>query len=484
MTVLVVMLLIAITLGLSYAMVRSQTTALQIQRNGDVRASARRAALTGLTMALKKMHTSQWCYGAGLSTTLAGSIGSHESYQVTYALGDPSLPAGDPDFPYRVTLHATGTATDAGDAGRTATHRARAVVCLTPRSVAAEPTDWVTMQKYTVYQSKSDSFEIDIPCRLEGPVRVQGKLRIAIHYPNDNNAWSRYLGDLNAMRLAGQPDYRPFNGPVYLPFLVQTGADLGALTVKLGVTAYDRPVNEARADWTLPVNHTAYQIYPGGPIYTIPWVGSTLENVTLEAEPSTNPLGLYYRDGDITIRKNVSIRGSLFSKHDVTIEGTNVRFEPVSLPALYGSDASVRLPAVTCNKFTVKSTASGSLSGLAAVFDDYSVEKSPATVEFAISGRLIARRLFIKERQPWEMVDWSGSYAEFLAQLGGAMGPVVPYFPVWMARKGYNPKPLVTIKPDASPIAYHWKKPYDPVYVPHPVDGGLRWDLLEWTDSL
>ncbi|MFH1919678.1 MAG: hypothetical protein ABIP48_07345 [Planctomycetota bacterium] len=480
-TVLVVMLLIAITLGLSYAVVRSQMTALQIQRNADVRLSARRAAVTGLTMGLKKMQTGAWCDGAGVNMTLAGSVGDYESYEVAYAVGDPSLATDDLENAYRITLLSTGTATDPSDAARTATHQARAVVRLVPRALYDEPTDWATMQQYTVYQSKNDSFEIDIPCRLEGPIRVQGKLMIATHYPDNNNAWLRYLGDLNAMRLDGLPDYRPFNGPVDIPFLVQAGVDLSALTGELGVTANNTPVSETAADWALPVNYTDYQLYPGGPIYTVPWVGTTLENVTLEPDPSTNPLGLYYRDGDITIRNNVTIRGTLFSKHDVRIEGTNVHFEPVELPALYGSQTPVRLPAVTCNKFTVKSTAGGSLTGLAAVFADYSVEKSSDTVQFALTGRLIARQLFIKERQPWETVIWGDRYTDFMAQF-----PVVPYFPVWMAGwgQGYNPQPLITIKPDASPIAYHWKKPYDPVYVPHPDDDGLRWDLLVWTDSL
>jgi hypothetical protein len=52
-----------------------------------------------------------------------------------------------------------------------------------------------------------------------------------------------------------------------------------------------------------------------------------------------------------------------------------------------------------------------------------------------------------------------------------------------MAQQGYDPKPLLTIKPDPSPVTYHWKKPYDPIYVPHPTDSGLRWDLVEWTDN-
>ena len=143
--VLIVLMLLSITLGLSYWMVRSPTTALQIQQNTNVRVSARRAALTGLTMGLKKMHTNEWCYGDGVNTTLTGSIGEDQSYQVSYVVGDPSLAVDDPDYPYRVTLLSTGTATDPTDPERTSTHQARAVVHLVPRRVPDEPTDWPTM---------------------------------------------------------------------------------------------------------------------------------------------------------------------------------------------------------------------------------------------------------------------------------------------------------------------------------------------------
>jgi hypothetical protein len=483
LTVLVVLLLLAITLGLTYAVVRSQTTALQIQQNANLRASARLAALTGLTMALKEMHTDQWCNGSGVDTKLSGSLGDHQRYEVSYSIGDPSLSSDDPDYPCRVTLLSAGTATDPGDPSRTTSCQARAVVRLAPRNLAEEPTDWRRMQRYTLYQTKRDPFEIDIPCQLAGPVRAQGKLRIALHYPNNNNAWLRYLDDLNDMRLAGLPDYRPLTGPVDLLCVEQDGKDLAALLWQLHVTVNDTLPREAASDWTNFTSPGSYQIFPGGPVYTIPPVGTPLENTTLEPDPKTNPLGLYYRDGSITIRDNVTVRGSLFCRDDLTIEGINVHFKPVELPALWGTDAPVRLAAASCRKFIVKSSGEGSLTGLLAVFDEFRVDKSPDTVTFRIVGRVITRRFYIKERQPWETLDWSGYYDDFADQLEGDEGPVVKYFPVWMGYQGRDPEPLLTVKPDPAPVEYHWKNPYDPVYVPHPDDDGLRWEVLQWSDN-
>lgn len=479
MAVLVVVVLLSITMALCYSVMRSQGTALRIQQNASLRIGARQAALTGLTLALKEMHTSDW---AGTGTTLSQSLGNDDGFHVTFTAGDASLAPGDDDYdeyPYRVTLLSTGYAEDPRDSSRSATYQVKAVVRLVPRMLSDHPTDWPTMQQYTVYQSESDPFEIDIPCRLEGPVRIQGRLRIAHHYPNDVDAWWRYLKDLESMRLDGYPDYRPFDGPVDLPYDEQDSDDLAALRWKLDVPTDDVSIQEAGGDWTKPTNLTTYRLYAGGPIYTIPTVGDTLENTTLEPDTLTNPLGIFYCSGTVAIRANVTVHGSLFCKDDLRIEGIDVHFAPVELPALAGSDAPVRLAAVSCRKFVVKPTAGGSLTGLTAVFDEFLIEKSPETVSFAVTGRLITRKLFIKERQPWETLDWEDCFEDFEDQL-----PVVPYFPVWMHNtQGRDPQPLLVIKPDAAQIVYHWHNWSDPIFVPHPNDDGLRWEIVQWTEN-
>ena len=101
MALLMVLLLLSLTLGLSYAAMRSQSTVGMIQRNSDRGASARQAAITGLTMARKKMHRNDW---AGVNTSLNGSLNTNESFLATYTAGDATLSASDGDQPYRVTL--------------------------------------------------------------------------------------------------------------------------------------------------------------------------------------------------------------------------------------------------------------------------------------------------------------------------------------------------------------------------------------------
>jgi hypothetical protein len=483
MSVLIVILLIALTMGVSYSILRSQANGLHIQQNAGRQSSARAAAVTGLVMAVKRMHAADW---GGASSSFAESLGEHERFQATFSPGDPTLAAADSDYadyPYRVTIVSTGFAENPASPDQVATYRIRAVMQLVPRQAADEPSDWTRMQGYTVYQTKYDSFQIDIPCRIEGSVRIQGQLRIALHYPNDSDAWQRYLKDLNSMRGSVGADYRPFNGPVHLRYTDQDTTHLWALVTALGASTSDRARCEAAADWVQPTGLTTYQVYPGGPSYAIPTVPSPLENTTLEPDTLTNPLGILYRSGTVTIKNNVTIRGSLFCSEDIVIEGTNVRFQPVDLPGFYGSSQPLRLPVASCRDFDVKATAGGSLSGLLAVFDDFLIEKSPATATFAFTGRVITKRFYIKERTPWETLNWASYYSSFTAEYWSNYGTVLAYFPMWMNARGYSPVPKLTVKPDATPITYHWSKGSDPVYVPHDDDEGLRWDMIDWKEN-
>lgn len=153
---LLVLLLISITLGLSYAAVRSQYTAIQIhsnyERNSDRRTAAHMAAITGMMMAIQRMHTPQW---EGVDVPWGRPLGTHERFDVTYTTGDPSFREpeeinwDDPDytdpyydFPYRVTVVSTGSAANPENPTCVSRHRLRAVLRLVPRELAQEPAEW------------------------------------------------------------------------------------------------------------------------------------------------------------------------------------------------------------------------------------------------------------------------------------------------------------------------------------------------------
>ncbi|MGA2060150.1 MAG: hypothetical protein ABSG67_06685, partial [Thermoguttaceae bacterium] len=373
--VLLVLLLMTLTLAVSYAAIRTQNMAFMVQKNSDRRAIAQQTAVTGMTMALKKMQGSSW---AGFGSTLNGTLTSSESFTATYTYGDASLTSSSTDYndyPFRGTISVTGKSVDPVNTQSVTTYQISAVVRLVPRQLTAEPSDWSAMQQYMVYQTYSQPFEIDIPCQFLGPVRIQGALKIAPHYPDSpgSDSWTRYLTDLNGMRSGGYSDYRPFTSTVSYVSGAIDGNNMNALTTYLHTSTSTLALNQAKSDWVQPSSFSTYQIYPGGPTYTIPTVSNNLQSVTLGPDPMTNPLGIFYYNGSLTIKNDVTIKGSLFCKGSLTLgdntSGNNIHFEPVELPGMFGAGTSVRLPAIICNNLTVNSTvSSGSIKGLIAVF--------------------------------------------------------------------------------------------------------------------
>ncbi len=271
------------------------------------------------------------------------------------------------------------------------------VVQLAPRKLAAQPADWSGMRNYTVYQTRRDDVDIDIPCRFTGAVRLQKRLRVPYHYPNESNARARYCNDLNLMRQAGLPDYRPFNGPIHFPYTDQDGTYFTLLTARLGVPTVNIAAEEVGSSWTFPTFAATYRIYPGGPEYTMQTAPSSLDSLSLAPDPATNPLGIYYRSGNIVLNGNASVQGSLACTGEVTLAGSSVSLDAVSLPPLAGTTTPIRLAALCAQNVTVQSSG-GQINGLAVVFDKFQVSSGSENNAFTMAGKLVARKLELQER--------------------------------------------------------------------------------------
>jgi hypothetical protein len=494
MTLVVVLVLLSMALAVSYAMLRTQSSSVQIQGNHTRRLDSRQAALAGVAAGMQKMQQANW---QGVGVSLSGQLDSNQWYEVSFETGDPSLTPSHPDyakFPYRVTLVSTGYAADPASPNVRSIHKVRAVMQLVRRRMSNVPSNWSSLQTYTVYQWGNKDAQVQIPVRVEGPSLLQGRLRLCEDYPPTDTIRIRYLGDLESMRAAGLGDHRPFNGPLYLPYSRNNNTTMLLLQSFLKV-----PTNDIANSSSAPLSHpgavNTYQLYPGGKRYSVvnlqSQYGSSLANVTLAADPQANPLGIFLSTSSMTFNDNVTLQGMLIAsvdQADVTVRGNNVRLQALSLPPLDGTTTAVQLPvALLKGRLRVESQVrNGSLNGLAVAWDKFEFRKGDAETSFDLRGRLLTNELQLLGRDPWKMdaSTWSTELTLFLAQLVDPLeNSPVPYFPQWMEKaRGLKVKPLLTVRRESSAVTYHWPDWSQPIYLPHPNDGGLRWDLVQWKD--
>lgn len=492
MTVIMVLGVISITLALSYAMLRSQTTSVEIQSNLDRRAAARQAAYAGVSIALRKMHNNGW---AGVDVPIDQDVSDHQWFVTSFETGDSTLTPGDEDygeFPFRVTINTFGYAADPTHPDVRSSYRVKAVVQLVRKQLYAEPATWANVRNFTAYQWSGSALTVEFPVRVEGPVYAQGAFSISTDYPSDLTSRSKYYIDLTSMFYAGKGDFRPFNGPISTPYSKQTAATLSLLQNTMGCT-----VNNISTSFTAPAtfpNVTSYQLYPGGKYYEMPVLqtlyGSAISNISLQADPVNNPLGVFYSNGALQMNDNVNLKGTIIAggsvEQDIRIVGKNVVLEGRVLPALEGSTVKYQLPvAIVKDDFLLYSAGKTTIRGLVAAWDEFSFQRGDSTASCDMQGRAVCYRLNLNGRAPWDLglAVWQLEYLNFTTQalLGGT---AIAHYPIWLQyRQGLNYQPLLTVKPGSADIVDRWHTWNQPVYVPADGDGGLRWNLIDWTDN-
>ena len=480
LTLLLVLMLISIALGSCYAIVRAQVTAQQLESNSNRAELAEQAAMTGLAAAIRKMHETAW---GGVGSSISGTLSSVDSYAASYTAGDASLTSASPSYselPYRVTINVTGTSTDPNNSAVSSTYPVAAVVKLIPRAVGTSPSIWPTVRQMTVYQL-GDTFYLDVPCRVEGPLRVQGAIRVGQSYSWNLATRQRYLGDLNTLRQNTSPsiDLRPVTGPITTLLTRTDATNRSLLTSQLGVTLIDSP-GSGTPSMMIPAALTSYRVYTGGPSYTVGAIPATLQSTSLNSNPATNPLGIYFRSSAGTIGNDVNVNGTLIYYGDVTVSGTNVNTQAASLPALYGSTSPVRLPVTVANtQYFVNTGVSATVDGVVLSGGMFTVLVGPEDASFALTGRAVCSDMQIRRRNEWHTssANWDAYYAAFTAQL--SQPNPNPYFPIYMWFNYLrNPVPKLTVKPATTSYFDHWQDLANPIFVPAASDVGLRWELV------
>jgi len=380
-----------------------------------------------------------------------------------------------------VTITSTGYAQDPQTPQSIALYKAQSVVELVPRALAPAPSDWERFQQFTVFQHRDRDFAVHFPGRIAGRVWVQGRVYISEEYPDRNEARNLYLEHLNTMRFGGYPDYRPLEGPVHLVQNKQHNNGTTRMSL-LGLSPV--PITTPVTAWQRPAETQSYRLYPGGKPYDIPRLSQSLQNVVLEPDPKTNPLGLFYRSsGTLYLQDNVQVRGTILGA-DVHLSGRNIRLQPPNVRAVLGEVRRIQLPAMVAQKnVSFYASASATIEGLVSVQDKFEIRSGNNNAALMFRGRLITGEFFLGGRTSWDVPAGTWNLYRTLFQVQNA-GPFIPYFPVYMQLFGFDPQPSIRIEPPVAEVIYHWPGVDTPLYVPHAADGGLRWDVVRWGEHV
>lgn len=486
LAIILVLAMISMTMAVSYSLLRSQTAQLKSAGGSDLRTEAREAALSGMSAALRKMYQSTW---GGADSTITGTLSTSQSYSATYTTGDPAIGVADAnaaDWSYRVTIDTTGYATDTSISTVPTTYKIQAVAKVVLKQVSANPGIWPTMQNYVIYQTGTDDCTLQLPFRCEGALRFQGSLtNFSTTYPSPSSCRGDYLSDLNEMRTRGYGDNRPFTGPLYLPTASTSSTIRSLFTSNLGVTVNNLSTTTSTG-WSTPSSSmSTYQLYPGGRNYTIPTLATTVSGTTLAPDPRTNPAGLFYRNGDVTLGSNTSITGTIISSGKVKFTGTNVAVQSYSLPPLDGSTTANQLPAVMATSdVTVGDGSTATVRGTVATFGKFSASAGTQDSLFDLKGKLICRQMEVLSRSEWNLGSfwWSLAYSWFNSQANDSDGQ--KYLPIYMQNWGMYYPPKITITgPTGAATAQQWFAAGTPLYIVGTGDSGMRWSIVRMKEN-
>ncbi len=475
-TIILVLGLIAMTMGVSYAMVRSQTSSGKMLLNRSLQTEAKEAALTGLSAAMRRISQTSW---GGVGTSVTGKITGSASYTIAFAAGDASLATSDTNYPYRVTITSTGYAVDPTASTVTTAYAASAVLQLTPQKLASNPSPWNTMLSYVFYQTNADNITVQLPLQISGTMRFQGGLTSFMSsYPYPSQASNRYISDLNSMRVSGFGDNRPFTGPILLPNSATTGTVRNQLSNNLGITTTNTSA-VTTSNWAFPGTVTSYRLFTGGPSYDIPSLPSTVSGTSLGYDARTNPAGILFRNGDVTIGSNTTIVGTVICTGNVIISGTTVSMQPVSLAAISGTSATPQFPVIVANQqVRIVGGSSSVVRGTVAAFDKFVSLAGTQNTTFDMDGNLIARSIDVQARDEFNVgtTMWSNIWNAFGAQTA------VSYLPVYTQLLGMNYTPLLTISPPTGSVTRQWFTTNTPIYSVADGYAGLIWSVVRIVD--
>lgn len=442
------MIAITMSLALTYGLLRTQVSTLQLTQNDQRRDLALEAARAGMSAALLRLQSPTW---PGISDVLTRITLQDTSNRAAYTVrfsapvdGELSVPAAE--LPLHLKIVSTGTWTSPRDSSTTVQRTIQSFVRLMPRipgrtvragdvasatDLAVNSAATAAMLPYslTVTSTSNTTLTFDAGARIEGPVWLNRGMSLF-----SGEKWSSTIRGVMLTEIGNQLGMstpfahpHPLDGPIRF-----VNNPSGSLQTDLGrlKTPWS---TAAQAPTTITVSATPwqnYRLYNGGPQYQAVTVSSSLTNVTLRPTPA-NPLGIFVRSGNLDLYDNVTLQGTLIVTGTLTFWGSESIISAYnwigsSGPVISGADKWPRLPAVVAKQISCSSSARQIVEG--AVLVESQLSSAGGNFGFNSSNwvNLTGTATAARGEQPYSTVQLVGS-PDLTAISGGAE------FAIWLA---------------------------------------------------
>lgn len=506
-----VLALLAVTLGFSYALLRGNTTDQELERNQSRRKDARTAAQAGIAVALRKLYDGSW---AGADTTFAGDVTADklQGFTVSYTTGDSDLTSTSADwqeYPFRLTILSKGYSIDPTTSASRSEYSIRVVSQLIRRKLNANLASGTSLDTLSICQTGNPKATIQYPIRLNDGVRIEGEIEFSRSYPQSylSTAYMTFFDDIYDMYHDWGWDYRPFSGRLYTPSSRQpaNGDVVMVLDPRLHVPRTDVSVSASPPVPTVSA-FSGYRLYDKGKHYagqavsvtpdsldTVPNAEYLVTGSSYAADPQTNPLGVFTStQGSIGLSSNLAFTGMLIAygsgaSSDVHIGGTNLTIQAPSLPALAGDSTTYRLPAIVADDdVRVYDGTNQTINGWVVCADAFDLATGAASTTINVTGGVFCQKLLLEGRSSWvqTQTNWQSAYSSWSTALL-KFGQDI-YFPGWLNNNrsswGLYLTPRLIFSATPSGVTNHVPDFSQPIYVPHSDDGGLRWDIVKYQE--
>lgn len=368
----IVLLAIGLSLALTYGFVRTQVTSLRLTQNDQRRDLALEAARTGLSLGLLRMQAPEWVGVTDVYTKIIQQDTTNKTEcEVRFESLAPGQVPGVPDIelPLHLRVVSKGTWSAPNNSAERVSRTVKAVVRLLPRlpgrtaragdlasvnDQAVNPAGYEATLAYSLTaKGTGTSLNFDPGARVEGPIWLRDRITFFTDPDWSSSVRTTVLTETGNQlgSSSGSANFQhphPLNGPILFSRTPQNSIQTDLSRLKSTWTATTTNSSVSSLDINLWSN---YRLYDRGTNYQATTLGGTLENTTLRPSAS-NPLGVFVRSGDLTIRGGVIVQGTLIVTGNISIQGAPVTITSYNWrgtggsPLIIGADQWPRMPAI------------------------------------------------------------------------------------------------------------------------------------------